>query len=261
MVAPVVNPIEEEMRVECTPEPCVTVIFGASGDLTRRKLMPALCNSAAIAQNEVEKFVVRGHYGPGWVDGHEVAGYRSEPGVGPESQTETFVAMKVYLDNWRWAGVPFYLRAGKRMPKRTTEIAIQFKQAPLRLFERCSPDGIEPNLLVVRIQPDEGISLKFGAKVPGPAVHVCPVSMDFRYATLFGVAAAPAYERLLLDCRLGDPTLFARSDAVEAAWSLVTPILRAWESGSSAQFPNYAAGTWGPSEADRFLEGGEWSAL
>ncbi len=238
-------------------EPPVT--FDA--DAVRSEKVKALHSIRPIAEAEIDRFVVRGQYGPGWVDGHEVVGYRSEPGVNPESQTETFVAMKLYLDNWRWAGVPFYLRAGKRLAKRITEIAIQFKQAPLRLFERASPDGIEPNLLVIRIQPDEGISLRFGAKFPGPAVHVRPVNMDFRYATSFGMASASAYERLLLDCMLGDATLFARNDAVEAAWAVVNPILQVWEKDPRARFPNYAAGTWGPPEANQLLAGGEWWAL
>ena len=238
-------------------EPPVTF----EADAVRSERVKALHSIRQIPENEVNQFVVRGQYGPGWVDGHEVVGYRSEPGVNPESQTETFVAMKLYLDNWRWAGVPFYLRAGKRLSKRITEIAIQFKQAPLRLFERASPDGIEPNLLLLRIQPDEGISLRFGAKLPGPAVHVRPVNMDFRYATSFGIASASAYERLLLDCMLGDATLFARNDAVEAAWSAVTPILQAWSKGPPASLPNYAAGTWGPPDAERLLESGDWRAL
>ncbi len=238
-------------------EPPVTL----DADAVRSEKVKALHSIRPIPEDAVDRLVVRGQYGPGWVDGHEVAGYRSEPGVNPQSQTETFVAMKLYLDNWRWAGVPFYLRAGKRLAKRITEIAIQFKQAPLRLFERTSPEGIEPNLLVIRIQPDEGISLRFGAKLPGPAVHVRPVNMDFRYATSFNTASASAYERLLLDCMLGDATLFARDDAVDAAWSIVTPILRAWKKGPAAAFPDYAAGAWGPPEADQLLAGGAWRAL
>src|SRR5581483_2018676 len=177
----------------------------------------------------VDGCVVRGQYGPGWVEGVKVPGYREEPGVNPNSSTETFVALKLFVENWRWAGVPFYLRAGKRMPKRVTEVAIHFKSAPLMLFEHTPLDQITPNQLIVRIQPDEGISLKFSAKVPGPAIHIRPVTMDFRYASSFGVATADAYERLLLDCMLGDPTLFADREGVEAAWALVTPILRAWQ--------------------------------
>ncbi|HZR30592.1 MAG TPA: glucose-6-phosphate dehydrogenase [Terriglobales bacterium] len=204
----------------------------------------------------VDGCVVRGQYGPGWVEGVKVPGYREEPGVNPNSSTETFVALKLFVENWRWAGVPFYLRAGKRMPKRVTEVAIHFKSAPLMLFEHTPLDQITPNQLIVRIQPDEGISLKFSAKVPGPAIHIRPVTMDFRYASSFGVATADAYERLLLDCMLGDPTLFADREGVEAAWALVTPILRAWQRQPPAKFPNYPAGSWGPPEAESLLQGG-----
>ena len=203
----------------------------------------------------VDGCVVRGQYGPGWVEGVKVPGYREEPGVNPNSSTETFVALKLFVENWRWAGVPFYLRAGKRMPKRVTEVAIHFKSAPLMLFEHTPLDQITPNQLIVRIQPDEGISLKFSAKVPGPAIHIRPVTMDFRYASSFGVATADAYERLLLDCMLGDATLFADREGVEDAWAIVTPILRAWESQPPPAFPNYDAGTWGPSEADKLMKG------
>jgi glucose-6-phosphate 1-dehydrogenase len=206
--------------------------------------------------DRVNSCTVRGQYGPGWVDGKEVPGYRSEPGVNPNSSTDTFVALKLFIENWRWAGVPFYLRTGKRLPKRLTEIAIQFRQAPLLLFNHTPTEQMSPNLLVIRIQPDEGISLKFTAKQPGPAMHVRPVTMDFRYSTSFGVASASAYERLLLDCMLGDPTLFAHRDAVEAAWGILTPILEAWASQTAPAFPNYAAGTWGPAAADSLLQGG-----
>lgn len=206
-----------------------------------------------IRQEEVDEFTVRGQYGPGWINGQKVPGYREEPGVDPHSTTETYVAVKFLIDSWRWAGVPFYIRAGKRLPKRVTEIAIQFKQAPLQLFGDTAADQVTPNLLVVRIQPDEGISLKFTAKLPGPAMHLRPVNMDFRYATSFGVASASAYERLLLDCMLGDPTLFARDDAVEASWALVDPILEGWRQSQPRDFPNYEAGTWGPAAADRLI--------
>jgi glucose-6-phosphate 1-dehydrogenase len=176
--------------------------------------------------------------------------------VDPESSTETYVALKLFVENWRWAGVPFYIRTGKRMPKQLTEIAIQFRQAPLLLFNGKATEQMAPNLLVIRIQPDEGISLKFTAKQPGPSVHVRPVNMDFRYATSFGVASASAYERLLLDCMLGDPTLFAHRDAVEAAWAVITPILQTWMEEPAPDFPNYAAGNWGPQAAERLLAGG-----
>ena len=206
-----------------------------------------------IQPEMVEDFAMRGQYGAGWINGEQVPGYREEPGVDPNSTTETYVAVKFLIDNWRWAGVPFYIRAGKRMPKRVTEIAIQFRQPPLQLFGETATDELSPNLLAVRIQPDEGISLKFTAKLPGPAMHLRPVNMDFRYATSFGVASASAYERLLLDCMLGDPTLFARDDAVEASWALVDPILQGWKTSPPPSFPNYEAGTWGPTAAEHLI--------
>jgi glucose-6-phosphate 1-dehydrogenase len=206
---------------------------------------------------------VRGQYALGTVDGQQVQGYREEDRVDPNSSTETFAALKLEMENWRWAGVPFYLRAGKRMAKRVTEITIQFKQPPLLLFDRngsgnCSE--IQPNLMVIRIQPDEGISLRFGAKVPGPETNVCPVVMDFQYATAFGVNSANGYERLLLDAMLGDQTLFAHRDGVEATWSLYTPVLQAWAKSKPRDFPNYTSGTWGPKAADGLLgrDGRRW---
>jgi glucose-6-phosphate 1-dehydrogenase len=209
---------------------------------------------------------VRGQYGPGTVDGKSVKGYREEERVNPESRTETFAAVKLEIENWRWAGVPFYLRAGKRLAKRTTEISIQFKQPPMLLFggSQSGPcTEIQPNLIVMRIQPDEGISLRFGAKVPSPDMTVCPVIMDFNYAAAFGTSSANGYERLLLDAMLGDATLFAHRDGVEATWSLYTPILEAWADHDPGNFPNYASGTWGPKEADELLErdGRRWRRL
>ena len=174
---------------------------------------------------------VRGQYGPGVVDGKQVPGYREEDRVHPRSQTgEPSRRCWLEIDNWRWAGVPFYLRAGKRLAKRVTEITIQFKQPPLALFKgQNGPcDGIEPNLISMRIQPDEGIALRFGAKVPGPGMTICPVNMDFSYAQAFGVSSANGYERLLLDAMLGDATLFAHREGVEATWALMTPILEYW---------------------------------
>jgi glucose-6-phosphate 1-dehydrogenase len=206
---------------------------------------------------------VRGQYALGTVDGQQVQGYREEDRVDPNSTTETFAALKLEMENWRWAGVPFYLRAGKRMAKRVTEITIQFKQPPLLLFDRPGSgpcNEIQPNLLKMRIQPDEGISLRFGAKVPGPETNVCPVVMDFQYATAFGVNSANGYERLLLDAMLGDQTLFAHRDGVEATWSLYTPVLQAWAKSKPRDFPNYTSGTWGPKAADGLLgrDGRRW---
>jgi glucose-6-phosphate 1-dehydrogenase len=209
---------------------------------------------------------VRGQYGRGVVDGSEVNGYREEDRVNPESQTETFTALKLEIENWRWAGVPFYLRAGKRMHKRATEITIEFKQPPMLLFDRehrGSCEDIQPNLITMRIQPDEGISLRFGAKVPGPDMTVCPVNMDFNYSAAFGTSSSNGYERLLLDAMLGDATLFAHRDGVEATWELYTPVLDAWKAGKPLNLPNYAAGSWGPKEAAELLlrDGRQWKKL
>jgi len=202
---------------------------------------------------------VRGQYGPGIVGKEHVVGYRDEERVSPESGTETYAAMRLEVENWRWAGVPFYLRAGKRMKKRATEISIQFKQPPLLIFDQLHMSGdcqnIQPNLLTIRIQPDEGISLRFGAKVPTtPQMNVCPVIMDFDYEAAFGKSSANGYERLLLDAMLGDQTLFAHRDGVETTWALFTPILQAWASKTPEVFPNYFAGSWGPECSDHLLE-------
>ncbi|MGA3032885.1 MAG: glucose-6-phosphate dehydrogenase [Terracidiphilus sp.] len=202
---------------------------------------------------------VRGQYGPGIVGGEHVIGYRDEDRVNPESGTETYAALRLEIENWRWAGVPFYLRAGKRMKKRATEISIQFKQPPLLIFNRLQTTGpcseIQPNLLTIRIQPDEGIALRFGAKVPTSSqMSVCPVNMDFDYEAAFGKSTANGYERLLLDAMLGDQTLFSEREGVETNWALYTPILDAWKAKTPAVFPNYFAGSWGPECADHLLE-------
>jgi glucose-6-phosphate 1-dehydrogenase len=208
---------------------------------------------------------VRGQYGSGLVDGEQVAGYREEPKVNPESGTETYAAVRLEIENWRWAGVPFYLRAGKRLKKQATEISIQFKQPPLMLFNRmadCAPyEEIQPNLLTIRIQPDEGISLRFGAKVPTtPGMAICPVHMDFDYSAAFGKSSANGYERLLVEAMLGEQTLFSHRDGVETNWALYTPILEAWANKTPEIFPNYAAGSWGPECSDKLLEryGHQW---
>ncbi|MFB3829617.1 MAG: glucose-6-phosphate dehydrogenase [Bryobacteraceae bacterium] len=187
---------------------------------------------------------VAGQYGPG----AGMPGFREEPGIAPDSQTETYAALTLYVDNWRWAGVPFYLRAGKRLPKKVTEIAIEFNAAPLHLFS----GDTSPNRLILRIQPEEGISLKFVSKQPGAGMQLRPVSMDFNYGTSFGERSPSAYETLLLDALTGDPTLYTRQDMVEASWAVVDPIRRAWDA-ASFQFPNYAAGAWGPAAADEML--------
>src|ERR1700761_830308 len=209
---------------------------------------------------------VRGQYGPGIVDGKPVVGYRQEERVHPRSQTETYAGLRLEIENWRWAGVPFYIRAGKRLARRVTEISIQFKLPPLLLFKDThgkGGEGIRPNVLSMRIQPDEGITLQFGAKVPGPTMIISTVNMDFSYAEAFGKSSANGYERLLLDAMLGDATLFAHRDGVEATWALFTPVLEAWAADHNVDFPNYAAGTWGPEASDRLLEadGRSWRKL
>jgi len=205
---------------------------------------------------------VRGQYGPGVIDGQRVAGYREEPKVAPDSNTETFAALALAVDNWRWAGVPFYLRTGKRLPKRITEIVIQFKCAPFVPFRKTAVDCLPPNKLVLHIQPREGISLGFEAKVPGPVVRLGTVNMDFNYHDYFGSNPSTGYERLLYDCMIGDATLFQRADMVEASWSVVQPIFDAWQATHPENFANYAAGTWGPAEAQELLEsdGRRWSS-
>lgn len=204
---------------------------------------------------------VRGQYGPGEMDGAPVAGYHEEPDVAPNSHTETFAALRLKIDNWRWADVPFYIRSGKRMPNKLTEINIQFKRVPHMFFQQTALDQIEPNVITIRIQPDEGIRLKLGAKVPGPEMHIRQVYMDFTYGEAFGTTPATAYETLLLDAMQGDTTLFNRSDAVELAWEVLAPVLETWEATRNyTHFPNYAAGTWGPEAADELLakDGRAW---
>lgn len=207
--------------------------------------------------------IVRGQYGPGIIGGTEVPGYRQEEGVARESITSTYIAVRLHIDNWRWAGVPFYLRTGKRLPKRVTEIAIVFKKAPTALFRERSNDGLESNVLAMRIQPDEGIALKFAAKVPGPTIRIRSVDMDFRYGRSFGSAPPEAYERLLLDALLGDSTLFIRGDEALASWELLTPVLRRLEAEPAPYFPNYSAGNWGPLLADELIarDGRKWRRL
>ncbi len=203
--------------------------------------------------------VVRGQYGPGWLAATQVPGYRQERDVDPESETETFVAARLMIDDWRWSGVPFYVRTGKRLPKRATEIAIQYREVPHRLFQ---DEGVEPdaNLLAIRIQPDEGIMLRFGAKVPGLGLDVRSVTMDFTYGSAFSVDSPDAYETLILDALQGDASLFTRADEVEEAWSIVDPIIDAWAEAPAPDFPNYDAGSWGPAAADELLarEGRRW---
>jgi glucose-6-phosphate 1-dehydrogenase len=227
-----------------------------TADAVRDRKMDALLSIQPLVDNgsNGRANVVRAQYGDGWVTGKQVPGYRREEGVDPHSTTETFVALRMQLDSWRWAGVPFYLRTGKHLPKRTTEIAIQFRRPPLQIFRRASPSLVSPNLLVVNVQPDEGISLRFEAKLPGTRMQLAPVMMNFRYGTAFGGPVPEAYETLLLDAMLGDPTLFARHDFVEASWSLITPVHEAWAREQAADIPTYEAGEWGPREADALMD-------
>jgi len=235
---------------------------GYDADAVRDEKVKVLRAVHPIAPEEVAQHTVRGQYGPGSVSGKPIPGYPEERGVAAASQTETFVALKLFIESWRWAGVPFYLRSGKALPRRVSEIAIQFRTVPTMLFADTPMNDIEPNVLAIKIQPDEGITLKFGSKVPGQS-QIRPVTMDFRYGTSFGVASPEAYERLLLDCMLGDSTLFTRRDEVEASWGLITPILHGWAQGPAQPFPNYDAGTWGPAAADEFLarDGRAWRRL
>jgi glucose-6-phosphate 1-dehydrogenase len=203
---------------------------------------------------------VRGQYGPGEIDGKPVPGYRSEPDVRPDSSTETFVALKLAIDNWRWADVPFYLRTGKRMAAHSSEIAIVFKKPPFILFRQTPVEHLQPNLLVIKIQPEEGIWLSIGAKIPGPFVDIGAVRMSFTYSDYFGRTPSTGYETLIYDCMIGDSTLFQRADMVEAGWSVVQPLIEAWSSQNPSDFPNYAAGSWGPEAAQEMLhrDGRRW---
>ena len=232
-------------------------------DEVRNKQAEVLHAIQPLGPEDVLTNMVRGQYGEGSVDGQRVAGYRSEPDVAPGSNTETFVALKLQIDNWRWAGVPFYLRTGKRLAQRATEIVIQFRRTPFVLFRNTTVKNLETNRLVIHIQPEEGISLSFGAKVPGAVMKLGLVNMDFDYSTYFGTEHSTGYERLLRDCMAGDATLFQRADMVEAGWSVIQPILDVWHALPARGFPNYAAGSWGPAEAEELLErdGRSWRRI
>ncbi|HUM13736.1 MAG TPA: glucose-6-phosphate dehydrogenase [Myxococcaceae bacterium] len=231
-----------------------------SADAVRDEQVKLLNSIEPLSPEEVLHQAVRGQYGPGEVEGKKVPGYRQEEKVPPDSHTETFVALRLMVDNWRWAGVPFYARTGKRLPKRVTQIVIQFKHAPAMLFQHTSVDRLTTNRLYIHIQPKEGISLRFGAKVPGPVLTVGAVEMDFDYVDYFGKVASTGYETLLYDAMIGDATLFQRADMVEAGWSMVQPVLDVWKALPPRSFPNHAAGSWGPAEADELLarEGRHW---
>jgi glucose-6-phosphate 1-dehydrogenase len=260
---------------------------GALRDMVQNHLMQLFCLTAMEAPNSLdadsirgEKVKVlqatrlanvedlvqsstRGQYTAGWMKGNAIPGYREEEGAAPDSTTPTYAALKLYIDNWRWKGVPIYLRTGKRMPKRVSEIAIQFKEVPFLMFQSAAQQ-MNPNVLALRIQPDEGISLRFDVKTPGNSLRTRPVDMDFRYDSAFGQPNTDAYARLLVDCMLGDQTLFTRGDEVEASWRILTPLLQVWDAPAAPDaIPLYEAGTWGPVEAELLLnrDGRKWRRL
>ena len=232
-------------------------------DAVRDEQVKVLRAMKPLSDEDVLTHTVRGQYAAGVAGDRKLASYRAEKDVSPQSNTETFAAMQLSIDNWRWTGVPFYLRVGKAMKKRDTEIVVQFKQPPFTLFRDTSIDELSPNQLVINVQPDEGISLSFGAKIPGATVKLGEVLMNFRYADYFGSTPATGYERLLYDAMCGDQTLFQRADMVEAAWKTVDPVLAVWQALPARNFPNYAAGSWGPKEADALLErdGRRWRVI
>lgn len=232
-------------------------------DAIRDEKVKVLESIRPINMDEFGKYVVRGQYGAGFINGQNVPGYRQEQNVDPNSKVETYVALQLFIDNWRWAGVPFYIRGGKRFPKRATEIAITFKEAPGVLFQSHQEHRKNRNVLVIRIQPDEGISLRINSKVPGLQSTVQPVKMDFQYGSYFGATPPEAYERLICDCMAGDSTLFARDDEVLSSWELLTPVIDRWAEDPVQDFPNYQAGSWGPQEAELMLarEGRSWRLL
>ena len=231
-------------------------------DVIRDEKLEVLESLRPVEGEEVDRSVVRGQYASGFILGKPVRGYLEEPGVDAHSRTETFVALQLWIDNWRWAGVPFFLRTGKRLPKRASEISIHLKEVPPILFNNNPLGRLDPNVLSIRIQPDEGFALGISSKVPGPRVRVYPVQMDFHYGSTFGGSSPEAYERLLLDVMAGDQTLFMRRDAVETAWRWVMPILDRW-AAVRGSVPTYPAGEWGPPEAQRLIEsaGRQWRAV
>jgi glucose-6-phosphate 1-dehydrogenase len=230
-------------------EPPVT--FGA--DVIRTEKVQVLQSIPPMTPSEVLKNTVRAQYGKGIIDGKEVPAYRDEPGVDKNSTTETFTSWRLFIENWRWAGVPFFLRTGKRLPKRVTEISIVFKRTPHMIFQRSKNFSSSANILTIRIQPDEGISLQINAKNPGYGMNLKPVLLDFLYGESFGEHISDAYERLLLDCMAGDQTLYIRSDSVESAWTIITPIHDAWDQEKLSSIPIYRSGSWGPEESDELI--------
>jgi glucose-6-phosphate 1-dehydrogenase len=232
-------------------------------DAVRDEQAKALHAIQIPSPEEVLTMTVRGQYGEGQIGDEHMVAYRAEPAVAPDSTTETFAGLKLRIDNWRWADVPFYLRTGKRLASRATEIAIQFKRAPFQLFRDTPVENLEANRLVLSIQPEEGLSMRFSAKIPGPILHMGAVEMKFNYEDYFGRTPSTGYERLIYDCMTGDATLFQRADMVEAGWSVITPILDVWKALPPRTFPNYKSGSWGPREADELLarDGRSWRRI
>ncbi len=226
---------------------------GFEPDLVRDEKVKVFRSVRRFAKDRIDDFAVRGQYGPGKIEGEDVRGYRQEDKVSPSSNSPTFFAGKFLIDNWRWAGVPFYLRTGKRLPLRLSEIYVEFRRMPLRLFGKTC-EVMAPNSLVLSIQPEEEIRLRLTVKYPGMGNEPSTANMEFNYQESFQVKQHPAYERVLVDCIRGDLTLFSREDEVEATWSLLDPLIEFWETHPPANFPNYSAGTWGPEEALRFME-------
>jgi glucose-6-phosphate 1-dehydrogenase len=225
-----------------------------AGDAVRDEKVKVLQAIRPMGPEEILDRTIRGQYGEGEIGGQPVRAYRREPKVSPTSATETYAALKLFVENWRWAGVPFYLRSGKRLARRRTEIVVEFRRPPLLLLETAAMGEIDPNRLVLHIQPEEGIEFQVKAKRPGPTVRVETVKLDFSYKDFGETSAATGYERLLYDCMAGDSTLFHRTDMVEAAWRIATPILDAWQYLPPGDFPNYAAGSWGPAAADQLIQ-------
>jgi glucose-6-phosphate 1-dehydrogenase len=227
-------------------------------DAIRNEILKVFQALRPIPEDQISQYAIRGQYIASKIKGEDVPGYRQEKGVPEDSRTETYAALKFYIDNWRWAGVPFYIRTGKRLPTRVTEVVVHFKQVPHHLFNAYAGNSPVENQLIIRIQPDEGILLKIGMKVPGAGFHVQTVNMDFHYSSLAGKQLPSAYERLLLDSMQGDATLYTRGDAVEEAWRFIQPVIDAWASSRDIPVYGYPAGSWGPELADRFIESGTW---
>ena len=246
------------MQVLCLSAMEAPVAFDA--DAIRDEKVKVMRAIPLFSPEDVAKRVVRGQYTEGVIDGRTQVSYIQEKGVAPNSTTETYVALKLFIENWRWADVPFYIRTGKALPKRSTEVTIQFKRVPHQLYKPSETSGLVPNRLTIRIQPDEGMSLKFAAKIPGAARHLSDVDMNFSYAQAFGIESPDAYERLIADCMVGDSTLFIRRDEVETSWRIIDSITSAWQNMPASSVYPYKAGTWGPAEADALIQndGREW---